>query len=194
MEQVLQLLRSSAPIEDGLRDFLSAELKPFHFKKNEIIIKEGSIARYLGFIEEGIVRAYRFDEKGHEFTSWLMVQGDVYASVWSYFTQSPATETVEAIKPTIAHCLSFQNLEFALKKWPSFHEHRADLLQKYYLESLRREQMRQKVGYERFCFMMEHYSHLEDKVEDKYLASFLSMTPPYYSELKKQYFEEHARR
>jgi CRP-like cAMP-binding protein len=194
MEQVFKLLDSLAPVEPDLRDFLSTHLEPFEFKKKELIVKEGSIARYLGFIEEGMIRGYRFDEKENEHTSWIMTTGDVYASVWSYFTQSPARENVEAIKPTIARCLSFESLQFALKTWPSFHKHRADLLQRYYLQSLEREYMRQQGAYQRFCFMMEHYSKLEAEVEDKYLAGFLSLVPQYYSDQKKRYFKEHPRR
>jgi len=141
-----------------------------------------------------MIRGYRFDENRHEHTSWIMTKGDVFASVRSFFTQSASWEIVEAIKPTVALCLSFESLQNALKKWPSFHRHRADIFQQYYLQSIEREHMRQQPAYKRFCFMMEHYSKLEAETEDQYLASFLSLAPQYYSKVKKQYFEEHPRR
>ncbi len=49
-------------------------------------------------------------------------------------------------------------------------------------------------AYLKFCFLMEHYADLEARVPDKYLASFLSMAPTYYSNIKREYFEKNPRR
>jgi len=194
MDQALRLLDSYALLEDDLRDFLNNALDPLEFNAGEFLVKKGSVPRYLGFIEKGLVRGYHLDEKDNEKTSWFMKEGDIYASVLGFFTQQPAVEWVEAIEPTLVHCLSFTNLKYALGKWPSFHLHRAELLQKYYLQSIEREMMRQQGGYAKFCFLMEHYPDLEQRVLDKYLASFLNMQPEHYSTIKKEYFQKHPHR
>jgi hypothetical protein len=36
---------------------------------------------------------------------------------------------------------------------------------------------------------MKHFPDLESRVPDKYLASFLNLTPTYYSTVKGQYFK-----
>jgi len=194
MDQVLKLLDSYTLLEAGLRDFLDAELEPLEFDKGDFLVRKGSVPRYLGFIEKGLLRGYHLDEKDNEKTSWFMKEGDIYASVLGFFRQIPAVEWVVAIEPTLAHCLPFTKLKYALEKWPSFHLHRAEILQKYYLQSIEREMMRQQRGYAKFCYLMEHYSDLEQRVLDKYLASFLNMQPEHYSTIKKEYFEKHPRR
>ncbi|GGB08990.1 Crp/Fnr family transcriptional regulator [Puia dinghuensis] len=193
MEPVFHLLDSLSPLEEGLRDYLEASLHPTHHEIGEPLVKEGTVARSLGFIEKGLIRGFRTNYKGHEFTSWFMKEGDVYASVRSFFRQQPATETVQCLEPTTILSISFQQYQSALKKWSSFHRHRADLLEKYYLQSDEREEMRQDESYNRFCFLMKHYPELESRVQDQYLASFLNLTPTYYSNVKSKYFKNNPR-
>jgi CRP-like cAMP-binding protein len=193
MEKAIRLLDSIAPLESDLRDYLHTALDPIEYDNDAIVVREGAIARSLGFIETGLVRGYRINYKGNEFTSWFMKEGDIYASVRSFFSQRPATEMVQCLEPTLIYSLSFERLKFILKNWPSFHYHRAELLQKYYLQADEREEMRQDRAYNRFCFLMKHFPDLESRVPDKYLASYLSLTPTYYSTVKSQYFKNHPR-
>lgn len=194
MDNAIHLLDSFATLEDGLRDYLSPALKPIEFGKGDFLVQIGTVPRYLGYIEFGLIRGYHFDEKDNEKTSWFMKEGDIYASVLGFFTQTPAIEWVVALEPTLVRRLSFAQLQYALEKWPSFHRHRADLLQKYYLQSIEREVMRQQGAYARICYLMEHYPDLVERVQDQYLASFLSLATTYYSNVKSQYLQKHPRR
>ncbi|HLZ86463.1 MAG TPA: cyclic nucleotide-binding domain-containing protein [Puia sp.] len=190
MDTVFHLLDSIDTLEPGLRDYLYTALRTTQHDQGEAIVRESSIARTLGFIEKGLIRGFRINYKGNQFTSWFMREGDIYASVRSFFSQRPATETVQCLEPTILHSISFQQLQYILQKWPSFHRHRAELFEKYYLQSDEREEMRQGDAYSRFCYLMEHYPDLVSRVQDQYLASFLNLTPTYYSDVKRRYFEE----
>jgi hypothetical protein len=98
------------------------------------------------------------------------------------------------VEACLIHSLTFEQLKLALKKYPSFQEHRAELLEKYYLLGEEREELRQQENaYAQFCYLVGHYRDLIDRVPDKYLASFISTTPQYYSELKRQYIERNGR-
>jgi len=192
LDDVFTLLDSYSELERGLRDFLIENLKPREFDENEIIVEELSIARFVGFIAKGAIRSYRVDENGNEHISWIMLEGDVCAAIQSFLTQSPSTETVVAIEPSLMYCLYADKLQHALKTWPSFHLHRAELLQKYYLQNLAREAMRQKtLAYDRVCHLMEHYPRFKNRILDKHLAGFISITPEHFSTLKGQYKKDH---
>ena len=78
MEKVLQFLDTYDNLEPGLRDYLFSILKTTQPKKAEILVKEGSIAKSIGFIEKGLVRGYRTREDGTEFTCWFMQEGDIF--------------------------------------------------------------------------------------------------------------------
>ncbi len=195
MEQVLDYLDTYGTLDESLRAYLLNKLKPVRVAKDTILVKEGSVARTIGFIEKGVIRGFRTLKGDFEKTNWFMVELDVFASVLSFFKQVPARETVQTLEPCIIHTLRFDQYQAALKLSPSFQRHRAEILEKYYLQSLEREDMRhEKKVYDRFCYLMQNYPDLVDRVLDKYLASFIGTTPTYYSDVKRQYFERHGRR
>lgn len=194
MEQVLAFLDSYGPLDDRLREYLRNNLKPTRVPKDIILLKEGSVAGTIGFIEKGVIRGFRTLKGDFEKTNWFMVELDVFASVLSFFKQVPARETVQTLEPCIIHTLRFDQYQAALKLSPSFQRNRAEILEKYYMQSLEREDMRHEKIYERFCYLMKNYPNLVGRVLDKHLASFIGTTPTYYSDVKRQYFERHGRR
>lgn len=191
MEQVLDFLDHIDPLEPGLRDFLKRKLRRSIIQKDAILLKEGMIANTISFIEKGLVRGFRSLENDIERTIWFMMEGDVFISVRSFLRQIPANETVQTIEPCITYSLTFQEYKEALGKYRSFNLHRAELLQKYYLLSEERNEMRQqKDKFAQLCFLMENFPHLNGRVPDKHLASFINVRPSYFSELKDKYIEQ----
>ena len=40
-----------------------------NFKKNEIIINQGEVCRFIGFLNNGLIRSYYYDDNGKEITT-----------------------------------------------------------------------------------------------------------------------------
>lgn len=186
MDQLFRLLDSYGVLEKDLRKYLETCLRTIRVRKKEVLLKEGATARYIGFIEKGVIRSYRQVRKS-EMTIWLMREGDIFVSLYSFFLQQAATETVEALEPCIIHTISYEQYSYILKNWPSFNRHRAEILQKYYLLSQEREIMREQYSYDKFRYLMKQYPDLVQRVEDKYLASYLGVTTGTYSLAKRNY-------
>jgi len=58
MEMVLSYLESFYPLSEGLRDFLFHAVTFRKFKKREFLLQPGEVARYLYFVQKGLVRCY----------------------------------------------------------------------------------------------------------------------------------------
>lgn len=188
MDQLFQLLDSYGILDKDLRKYLETVLKTIHVRKKEVLLREGATARYIGYIEQGVIRSYRQVRKS-EMTIWLMREGDIFASLNSFFLRQPAAETVEALEPCIIHAITYEHYSNILKNWPSFNRHRAEILQKYYLLSQEREIMREQYSYDKFRYLMKQYPDLVQRVEDKYLASYLGVTTGTYSLAKRKYMQ-----
>jgi CRP-like cAMP-binding protein len=186
MEQALLFLDDIELLHENMRNFLTSSLKTIRPAKDAYLLREGEIANRLGFIEKGLLRGFRTTKTGKESTSWITKEGDIFASIRSLFKQVPSRETIQTLEPCIIHTLAIDKLLVAFKQ-PSFQKHRAVILEKYYIQSVEREDMRQEQAFERLCFLMEYYPDLVGRVPDKYLASFLNLTPTYFSHLKSKY-------
>jgi CRP-like cAMP-binding protein len=193
VEKLIALLNSFAELEKSLEAHLRPLIKTTCHKKGDLLVRPDDIARRISFIEEGIIRGYRLTGN-IELTSYFMTKGDIFISVQSFLTQTPAKEYIECMEDCILHSISFEELRRAYQKYPSFQEHRAELLQQYYLLSIEREEMRRLLTYDRYCYLMENQPYLITRIKDKYLASYLNMAKSTFSRNKKKYMENSKRR
>jgi CRP-like cAMP-binding protein len=186
MEELIAALNKFATMEAPLESFLRDLIRTTRPLKGEIVIRPGDIAERISFIEKGLIRGYRI--KGNkERTKYFMGEGEIFISIRSFLTQTPAKEYIECMEDCILRSITFKELGETLEKYPSFHRHRADILQKYYLLSAQREEMREMDTYDRFCYLMENQSDLVGKIKDYYLASYLNMDKGTFSRLKGKY-------
>jgi CRP-like cAMP-binding protein len=193
MDKLIDLLNSITQLEQPLEAHLRKLIRTTYHKKGELLVRPDDIAQRISFIEEGIIRGYRL-EGNIEQTSYFMTNGDIFISVQSFLTQTPAKEYIECMNDCILHSISFKELKRAYKKYPSFQEHRAETLQQYYLLSIEREEMRRLPTYNRYCYLMENQPNLINRIKDKYLASYLNMAKSTFSRNKKKYKENAKRR
>lgn len=188
MESVLSFLHSIVPLEDDLEIYLRSRVQTSHIPKNTILLNEGSVCRTIGFIEKGIVKGYRINDDGSEVISIFMKEGDLFVSIRSFFKQSPSREIIQTLEPCIIHSITYEQFRYAHRTYRTFDALRGDLLEKYYLLSDEREEMRRQDDTTlRFLFLVEHYPDLIDRVLDKDLATFIKTSPEYFSAIKSKY-------
>lgn len=79
------------------------------YKKHEIILKEGDVSDFLGYVLKGIVQTYRYhDEK--LVTDYFASEGYGFFEVNSFITGEPSKSTIEALEPTVIAKIPKQTL------------------------------------------------------------------------------------
>src|SRR5882672_337995 len=186
MEQLFFKFDQIKLLSPALRAHIQSILIRKVVKKGDIILEKGQTAKFIYFIEEGVVRNVRVVE-GKEKTGWIMKKNDLFLSIRSFFSQTPATERIEALKDCILHCISFEQLEKTYDDYPEFDRHGRILLQYYYQLGEERNEMRDQPAYNRFVYLMTHQPELVGEVPDYVLASYLSMEPETFSAQKGKF-------
>ena len=116
---IIQYLNSINHLSKELIEYLNINLKVKHFKKNEIILREGNVCKNIFFIEQGLVRSF-YTKEIKEVTSWFMKEGDIIISVESFFTQTPSYENIQAIENCITQYINFEQLQHIYCKFAEF--------------------------------------------------------------------------
>ena len=86
------------------------------FRKKTIIFTEGSEKEAVFFIQDGLVKAFKTDEEGHEQIVSLLQTGDMFPHT-GFFDQTPYPATTEAIVDThvvAVPVLAFEQLIMAM--------------------------------------------------------------------------------
>ena len=186
METLLQNLQSIHPLSVALVTYLQNHLKCRQIDKRDYLLKAGHICRNIYFIEKGLFRCFYL--KGNvEVCSWFMKQGDVIASVLSFFNQTPSYESIQAVEESVVHYIEHRELEYIYRNFPEFNYVGRVLVQKYYMLSEQRlYSLRMQRGMERYDFLMQHHSDLILRVPAKYLASYLGISEAHLSVIKSR--------
>lgn len=120
MEKVLTRIKEIYPLSESALNHLITHLQPFSFPKNYVLVREGTVATQLYFIEKGVARSY-YNKDGKEVTFWLGSEGSLICSYNGYLANKPGYGTITLLEDAklygIAHValqqLFNQNLELA---------------------------------------------------------------------------------
>ena len=187
MDELLQLLHSIAPLSEGLQSHLENKLQRHTFKKRGYLLQAGQVSNSIHFIETGLARCF-YDNGTQEINIWFMDAGNVIISVESFLRQVKGYQYIQAIDECITWSISYAELESVYQRFPEFNFHRAVLLEKYYVESERRQRILSlNTAVERYALLMETQPQITLQLPAKYIASYLNIDETYFSRIKAKF-------
>jgi CRP-like cAMP-binding protein len=155
------------------------------FRKNELILKEGSICRYFYFLEEGLVR-YFLNIDGNDITKFFTMAPYCFTSKDSFRHQKPATESIQALEKTVVWQTSLEkaNELLELKCWNTFTRKFVHEVQSYTEELLM--EAKTETSENRYFKLLEKYPEVIHKIPLKHLSTFLGIAPQSLSRIRKK--------
>ena len=171
------LLNGIQPISKELQSALIGSFKTEEVKKGKILLHEKDICKNLWFLCDGLLRSYH-NIGDKEITSRIMYTGHIVISPGSFFTQTPATESIETLADCVLAKLSFNNLQDIYKKFPEFNYHTWLITEQYfYKQEQRLYMLRKHHASAKYNFFLQNYADYLKDIPQKYIASFLNIAP-----------------
>jgi len=156
----------------------------FQFDKKQMVTNIGDVEKYIYLVVKGLLRKY-FIKGDEEVTTHIIAEGAALTSGVSFFKQKPSLYYVEALEPTIALAISYENYEKLFSADARWEKTGRELIQD---AMLRKEfwiiDNLQHTPRERFLHFMRTYPELLQRVPQKLLASYLNIQPETFSRLK----------
>ncbi len=154
------------------------------FKKNEFVVEEGKISKYIGFVESGMFQYYVVKD-GEEKTSYISIENTFLASLLSFVSQTPALENIKALTDGSISLISRTNLKKLVDEIPSFKDFYIGLLEASICGiDASRHDLIVLSGEQRYEKMLKEEPHLLQRIPLQYLASMLGVTPRHLSRIR----------
>jgi CRP-like cAMP-binding protein len=153
-------------------------------RKKELLIKEGTICSFMGFVESGVLRAILMKD-GEEFTSDFFFSGTFVTVYTSFLQRTPAVVTIQAIGPSTIHCLShsqFNGLLDTSSEWYKLGKYIADSF--FFKKCIRETSLLQDSAVERYRLLLNTFPGIEQLVTQRHIASYLGIKPESLSRIK----------
>lgn len=182
MNNPIQILREK--IEDN-----TSWQKNIRLKRNEYLVVGGQVNSNLFLVESGCLRIFVLDEHD-DHTIRFGYKNDVITALDSFLTGKPTKLYIQALKATRLISIEKKYFSAFINESEQNKSVWITILESFVVQQMEREQdILISSPQERFKRILERSPHLFQEVPDKYIASYLRMTPETFSRIKKSYFE-----
>lgn len=171
---------------DQLNDIFNpnSNAKIQHFKKGEILQREGKSNSQAFIVKKGLLRSYSIDEKGREHVFMFAPEAWVVADIESQAFNQPAKLFIDCLEDS--EVIPFNR---DLMNPPVLHE--KQLQQHVKLLSRRVAVLQRRVimlmsasAKDRYEFFLETYPELLHRVPQRMIASYVGITPEALSKIR----------
>jgi len=175
------------------RQQIEAAFLPKTYAKGGFLLQAGQTDRYIRFVEQGVLRVYEEMNDGTEQTFYFMSPGQFAADIESFNSRQPATGTIQAVTICQTREISYDGFQRLLHDVPDWNSTVQRITQKALLEKV---QKRSRLVYEdarsRYQRLLTEQPDVARQVSLGIIASYLGITLPSLSRLRKQLAVEHA--
>ena len=194
-DQLLEFLRMSFQTDhEQILDAISDIARMIAVPKGTNLFRAGECTEEVYLLFDGIVRQYFLDENGDEITEWLPnCPGSVIYSSYKLKTKDIAKVSCDTVTDcTLVRFCAADLLELS-ERIPEFQRIRVRKLQETLDRQARLKRiMEHRTPSERYAWLVENRPWLAERVPQKYIASFLGMTPVSLSRIRSRYKQKDA--
>src|SRR5690606_1326234 len=115
-----QKISELVPVTEEEFSFCKELFKPQKLRKKEFLLQEGEICKYTSFVEKGMLRIFKTDEKGIDYILQFAAEGWWTGDLYSFFTQKPSEYFIEALEPCELLLITYDSWELLVSKYPKF--------------------------------------------------------------------------
>jgi CRP-like cAMP-binding protein len=187
IHQFLQHLNNYVQLSTEAQDALYSCLEEVTYNKNEYLVTEGKVCRYLYFLQDGALRGF-YNLEGKEITYWFAFEEDFVTSFYSFISQKPAVENIQLLEGSILYRISKDQLNTLMASHHEIERLVRIAYEKYYLRLEERFINAQfKTATERYQDLLQQSPHILERVPLGYIASYLGISQETLSRVRSRH-------
>ncbi|OJU26236.1 MAG: hypothetical protein BGN92_05030 [Sphingobacteriales bacterium 41-5] len=114
-EALLQVIKKEVHLPDKEAALALSYFKSRKFKRNDILLQSGSVAKEVFFVVKGLLHQYYIDDAGNERTCDFTFENGFSTDLEGFTRKTPSASTIKALKETNCLVISCPNLMQLMK-------------------------------------------------------------------------------
>jgi CRP-like cAMP-binding protein len=186
LDEICSLLRSYADIDRASVEELLAPSTVHRFRKGEAFLRAGDGADTVGFVVEGLFKAYCLTPDGDAYIRNFCSAGYFIGAFATAIRAAPADVTIEAIEPSVVVAIRYTTLRGFFDRSIAWQEFGRKLAEWHYIERETKEyRLLACTALERYDAFCEENAHILGRVPQADIASYIGVAPESLSRLLK---------
>lgn len=186
MRLILENISRHIDLTEEEADYFISLLKQKTIRKRQFLLQSGEISRHETFVVKGLLRAYTIDKSGYEHVAMFASEGWWISDLYSFLTQSPGSQNIDALEDTEVLQIEKDDLERLYLEIPKFDRFFRILLQNAFVANQQRILASISLtAEEQYLAFVRKYPSLEQRVPQHQVASYLGITPETISRIRR---------
>lgn len=175
-------------------EYLQKGLKERQYKKNQLFLDPFTKHKEIGFLAEGLVRGYYINNKGEEITTRFNAAGSFVTDYSAFLNQLNSQYYFQCLEPSVFLCFDYDYINEGYRKHVKL-ERFGRLIAEFVVNTLenRLRSFHFLDAEKRYLQFLEQYPQLTNRVTIKHLSSYLGVTRPSLSRIRKKIAERPKR-
>ena len=179
-------MESFVPIPDEDFQQLAEIMHEKHFRKGDVILKEGQVCKYYYFVASGCIRSFGL-ENGKDVNVKFYFEDDIACDFVSFRKQEPSQFFFVAMEDCTVYCATKAEAEPIFRNTTSLHLNLFRFFQELFLkEEEQANSLKILSPEDRYRFLLEHNAHYLQRIPLVHLASYLGMSRETLSRIRNK--------
>lgn len=189
--QLLTGVKRHITLTQEEEEFFVGSFVPKSVKQNELLEEPGEPTRFFMFVNSGCLMTYYTDNNGHDHVMQFAMPGWWTGDLGSIMKGTPSLFSTRALAESEVLLITRNSLEQLFEKHPRFERFYRILFQNSLITQQGRIlQNLSAPAEERYRNFTKKYPTLEQFVPQKYIASYLGITPEFLSKIRRKLMEK----
>jgi len=168
-------------------DEVLSQFKHIKLKRNEQILTQGEVCRYVYFVASGCLQVFIYDSESNETTRDLVIENNWCSELISFGQQQPASENIRAVEPSDLFAIDRTGFQKMMETVPQFDKVYKQILEASYANSVYRLNTFVSLSaLDRIKWLMDYRPKLMTRLSSKLIASYLGISQETFSRLKSK--------
>ena len=185
MALIIQNIEKIISLTDEEKELILSKIELNHYKAKTVLLNAGEVAKYSYFVKSGIIRSFNINDNIVEHVLQFACEDWWIGDMYSLISQKPGNLFIEVNEDAEVALLSKENQEELYHKIPKLErffriltENSLVAHQERLMDNL---SLTAEERFEKFC---TKYPSLIQKVPQKQIASYIGVTPEFFSKMK----------
>jgi len=187
MALILDNISKITPLTDSEKEFILSKTEVKEYKAKTLLHSAGEICKHSYFVNSGIVRSFNINDHIVEHVLHFACEGWWIGDMYSLLSQKPGNLFIEVLEDAEVVLLSKENQEILYHEIPKLERFFRILMEKSLVAHQERLMdnlsLSAEERFEKFC---NRYPGLILKVPQKQIASYIGVTPEFFSKMKSK--------
>jgi len=190
MENLIKAINSYISLSEQDIDVIKELFVRKNFKKNETILKSGKVCKEFLFIQNGVI--VHFTNNGdNDSVIYFSSENEFVCDFESFIDNKPSKKSFVAIEDSIIYSITFEKLQLFYKNVNEGERFGRLLMESVFCETINHIiSAFTESADQRYLTFVEKFSHIQQRVPQYHVASFIGVTPQSLSRIRRKLVEK----